>query len=184
MALNTGLDGLELADLNTPVDASTEEIVKVGIDWLKKQMASLKARLEAERINGIPSLEVLEKQLNRAQKESEKLETKILKAKNLAKLRKKEIADWKQWYEGVPSVDKSQERAKLQAETLWRLEAISNQEKKISQLKAEELEALTKVAQLEEQIEATKAGAYNLPLEEDPRLLELQAAIQRIKALG
>ncbi|MGK7928004.1 MAG: hypothetical protein AB4290_22655 [Spirulina sp.] len=184
MALKTKLDGIELADLNTPADASREDVVKEGVSWLEKQMASLKARLEEERANGLPSLQELEKQLSRAQKKAEKLQTKIQKAKLLAKLRKKEIADWKQWYEGVPSIDKSQERAKLQAETLWRLEAIANQEKKIGRLETEEREALTKVVALEEKIEAIQAGAYDIPLEEDPRLLELQAAIQRIKALG
>ncbi len=184
MSLNTQLDGLELANLNTPVDASKEDVVKEGVDWLEKQMASLQARLEAERSDGIPSLKELEEQLSRAQKYSEKIEAKILKAKGLAKLRKKEIADWKHWYEGVLSVDKSQERAKLQAEILWRSEAIAHQETKISQLESENLDALGKVVQLEEQIEATKAGIYDRPVEEDPRLLELQAAIQQVRSIG
>ena len=131
MAVNPQIDGLELADLNTPEDAADEEVARVGLGWLETQRDVLRSRLVAEREAGVPSLADLEKQLGRAQKSLEKLETKQKKAKRTAKLRKQEIAEWKQWYEGVAAVERDRERETLAAEIGWRSEAIVAQEAKV-----------------------------------------------------
>ncbi len=177
--MNTQLDGVDIAALQTPEPISSEQAMRIGADWLKQQLAELLSRCEAERAEGVPDLAQLELKLSRAPKKVEKIQTKIRKAKRQAKQRKQEIAEWKLWCEGIGSMDKSEERAKLELEIQWRSVEIAAQETKISQLETEKLAALGDVERHAEQIEAVKAGIYDLPLEEDPRLLELQAAIDR-----
>ncbi|MEM9245635.1 MAG: hypothetical protein AAGA67_07850 [Cyanobacteria bacterium P01_F01_bin.153] len=126
----------------------------------------------------------MEAKLTKADRKAEKLATKVTKTKQQSKQRKAEIAEWKLWYDGIGKLDKAEEHTKLLAETRWRSEAIATLESKIIQLEAEQLEALTTVEQIEEKIEAVKAGVYELPVNEDPRVVELEGAITRMEQLG
>ncbi|MEM9772520.1 MAG: hypothetical protein AAF889_13165, partial [Cyanobacteria bacterium P01_D01_bin.73] len=155
-----------------------------GVAWLKQQLVELRSRLEIERAEDVPDLETLEAKLTKADRKVEKLATKVTKTKQQSKQRKAEIAEWKLWYDGIGKLDKAEEHTKLLAETRWRSEAIATLESKIIQLEAEQLEALTAVEQIEEKIEAVKAGVYELPVDQDPRVVELEGAIARMEQLG
>ena len=148
--------------------------------WLKQQLGELRSQLEIERAEGVPDLATLEARLTKADRKAEKLATKVIKTKQQSKQRKAEIAEWKLWYDGIGKLDKSEEHTKSLAETWWRSEAIATLESKIIQLEAEQLEALTVV----EKIEAVKAGVYALPVDQDPRVVELEGAIATMEQLG
>ena len=175
------LDGLDVAAVQTREGAALEEVAATGVSWLKQQLVALRSRLELERAEGIPDLAILEGKLTKAHRQADKVETKITKAKQQAKQRKSEIAEWKLWYDGVGKLDKAEEHTKLMAEIRWRSEAIATLESKIIQLESDQLAALTTVEQLEEKIEAVKAGVYELPVDEDPRVVELEEAIARME---
>ena len=177
------LDGLDAAVVQTPEGASPEAVAATGVTWLKQQLVTLRSRLEMERAEGVPDLATLEAQLTKANRQADRVAAKIEKTKRKAKQRKAEVAEWKRWYDAEGKLDKSEEHTKLMSETLWRSEAIATLEAKIVQLESDQLSAQTTVEQLEENIEAVKAGVYELPVDQDPRILELREAIARMEAV-
>jgi hypothetical protein len=163
------------------IDAKTEAaLAKVAL--LTRVLPQLRQELEAERANLPESQAVIEGEILKAKMQLDKVQTKIDKEKNSAKKRKKEIDEWKRWYNSNPHIDKTEARAKLSVEIDWRGQEIASHEAKISQLEAEKL---VKMEALEKQnlfLEAYLNGVFDLPVEEDPRLLEAEAALAAAKA--
>lgn len=145
-------------------------------DRLKTFLAQLKNNLKAEREGGPPSPAELEAATDRIEAEIAGYQREINAAKALAKKRKREIDEWKLWYQGIGSVDKMAEKIRLDNELAWRANEINSAQEKIGALEAQKWESQGKMETVLQQIAALEAGVYDKPISEDPRLVDVQEA--------
>ena len=155
-------------------------LAKVAL--LTRFLSELRRQLETERANCPDSQEAIEGKILKSQMRLDKVQGKIDKAKKNSKKRKTEIDEWKRWYNSNPHIDKTEARDKLSLEIDWRSQEIAAHEAKIIQLEAEKLLKMETLEKQELQLEAFVNGVFDLPVAEDPRLLEAEAALQEAQA--
>lgn len=144
-------------------------------------LADVRARLEAERAAGPPDREELQTKLTLAQAEADKAQVALDQTKELAKQRKREIDEWKSWYDQQPEEEKESALAKLLNEVTWRAAELEGLGPKITQAAQALINATAPVEAAKQQLAAFDAGVHLRPLEEDPRLqtlTEVQAEVQ------
>lgn len=156
-------------------DAQALEEAQARVEQLDRLLVELQDQLQKERAGPPPSAEALEATIQEAQAKVDRIQAVINEAKSLAKKRKREIDEWKLWYQGLPGIDKTAEWAKLQSEINWRGAEIRALEEQISGLETEKWNATGRLEMARQSLEALNAGVYDRPLEEDPRLVALQA---------
>ncbi len=139
-----------------------------------RRMHKLKARLKAERSRGAPAKADLEASAAAAEKELERIAGATSQAKARIKKRKRELSDWKQWYANLTDIDKSTEKSTLDREVAWRAREIQDLQTRLGTLEGENLNTMGRLEQTRIQMEALQAGAYDRPLDEDPRLTHVQ----------
>lgn len=140
---------------------------------LAERMAEVRAQLETERAAGPFTQSGLQAELAQAQTEVERTATAADRAKTQASKRKKEIDEWKAWYNGLPEDEKAVGLSKLQSEIKWRageLEALTPQ---ISDLLTAQATAVGNLELAQQRLRAFEAGVFERPLDEDPRLVKL-----------
>jgi chromosome segregation ATPase len=166
---------------------SSDPDAKKQLAMLDEIIVSLKAQIEAERAQikalkeqGSDIATVLRADMNAAWKEMEGIETQIEDAKDQASSRKDEISGWKLWYNSLAEIDKTESMKKLEFEVGWRSLEIGEIEKKIASLQESQLAARGRQEAARQKLEAYEAGGYGLPIEEDPRIKELQEQIMNL----
>lgn len=163
---------------------STKEALSTAqhrLRLLKKAEQDLLEKLNAQRTGKRPDPEILNSQLQQAQQELGKIEKAIQKAKAQSKKRKREIDEWKLWYNALGQVDKTLELKQLNSEIAWRADEIAQLERRIMELSQQSLAAESKVEACRVEISALKEGALDLPVAQDPRLMGVRKAIQEVE---
>lgn len=163
---------------STEMEAAPQQALKEAqaqVKRLKRLATELRRQLKKERAGPPPSAEALEATIQEAQAQVDSIQAEINEAKSLAKKRKREIHEWKLWYQGLPGIDKTAEWAKLQNEIDWRAAEIRSLEEQISGLENEKWNATGRLEMAKQSLEALNAGVYDRPLDEDPRLVALQS---------
>jgi predicted nuclease with TOPRIM domain len=148
------------------------------VDQFARLIEEMKVQLQTEREAGVPSESQLQAELDTAQAEYNRLKEESDKLKAQAKQRKSEVDEWKQWYYSQPGLDKTAELEKLNAEIAWRSTEIDALQNQIIPLEEALITVLDTVETLKNKLEAVQAGVYLLPVEQDPRLLQLQEEYQ------
>ena len=133
-------------------------------------------QLRAMRKGSPPTRSEIEQSVQKWERECAGLKTEIKETETFAKQRKREIDEWKQWYNGVAKIDKSEEWAKLEAEIAWRGQQINDAQQKIDQLYEKHLAAQTQLEMARHWLIAYDHGILDKPLQEDPRYVALMAA--------
>lgn len=137
-------------------------------DYLKQLLAGRKgSRLTRAEI---------EQDVQKWERECAERKAEVKEAEALAKKRKREIDEWKQWYHGIPKIDKSEEWAKLEVEIAWRAQEINDAQNKINQLYEQHLAVQTQLEMARHWLIAYDHGILDKPLQEDPRYVALMAA--------
>jgi len=154
--------------------------LKAQLSVLDQILQNTYQMVKEERAHGPEFVTKLSEQLNQARADHEKLEKKMQKAKTYIKKRKMEITEWKQWYNGLGHHDKSKELKQLEDEIKWRADEIAAKQKVIAELIPQELEAEGLCEQLEIRLQALKEVDLNAPIEDDPRLQDIQEERQLI----
>jgi len=165
-----------------PVITDLAEDPRARVAHLKKIATAIRKQLKAERAGGLPTEASLQAALDEAEDRVEQLEARIAKAKGLSKKRKREIDEWKTWYNNQPDIDKTAARAKLDGEIHWRADEIKKLEDQISRRIAKHLDAEGAVEQVRHQMAALEAGVYDRPIKEDPRLIGVLEELEEAKA--
>lgn len=132
-------------------------------------------QLKAGRKGSPPTRAELEQGAQTWERECAGLKAEIKETEAFAKRRKREIDEWKQWYNGVAKIDKSEEWAKLKAEIAWRAQQINDAQQKIDRLYEKYLAAQTQLEIARHWLIAYDHGILDKPLKEDPRFLTLAA---------
>jgi hypothetical protein len=168
---------------NSPPKSPAQSKRKQTVAARKKQpdpaakfMKEYLKQLRAVRKGSLPTRAELEQGVQKWEHECAGLKAEVKKAEALAKKRKREIDEWKQWYNGIPKIDKSEEWAKLEAEIAWRAHEINDAQNKINQLYEQHLAAQTQLEMARHWLIAYDHGILEKPLKEDPRYVALMAA--------
>lgn len=164
---------------NTPI--LTPDVVvsaQENVGFFKRLLSELNVELEAERSNLPDSVDVIQVSIAEAELNLEKVQAKINKEKGKSKQRKQEISEWKRWYEAIAQINKTKEWETLTQEITWRSQIISDCEVKISQLEAKKLMLMGDLEKKRIQLAAFVNGVYELPIDQDPRLIEAQVALE------
>ncbi len=157
------------------------KLLKMQIKDLKKILSLMRRHVKEERKKG-PAIEAeIDHQLSLAQYEMEALSKKVTAAKAHCKKRKREIDEWKLWYNGVAQIDKSAELKQLQEEIAWRAIEIATKEKEISELSLKVLLAEGKCEQLTLRLEALANGIWEGPIDQEPRVKNVLQEIKRLE---
>jgi hypothetical protein len=130
-------------------------------------------QLRAMRKGGAPTRAEIEQGVKTWESQIADLKAEIKQSEALAKKRKREIDDWKQWYHGIGKIDRSEEWAKLEAEIAWRAQEINAAQKKINQLYEKHLQVQTQLEMARHWLIAYDHGILDKPLEEDPRYVQI-----------
>lgn len=129
--------------------------------------------IQEERDKGPELTQKLEKDLDEAHLNFEKLGKKISRAKTQIKKRKLEIDEWKEWYNALEQHDKTSELQQLNEEIKWRADEIANKEKEITELNLQLLDAEGQCEHLKIRLQALREVDQSLPIDKDPRILDL-----------
>jgi len=140
---------------------------------LAERVAEVRAQLEAERAAGPFTLSGLQVELAQAQSEAERAATAAEKAKAQASRRKKEIDEWKAWYNSLLEDEKAIGLVKLQSEIKWRAAELDILTPQISELLAAQATAVGNLELAQQRLRAFEAGVFERPIDEDPRLLHI-----------
>ncbi|MGB0524308.1 MAG: hypothetical protein ACPGJS_15165 [Flammeovirgaceae bacterium] len=163
--------------------AQTAEIqleLKERLKLLNQVLKDTHQLVQEEREHGPGMAIKLEQELENARLHLDKVSKKLSKAKAQIKKRKREITEWKQWYNGLEQLDKTEELKQLESEIKWRAEEITQNEAQIAELNAEHIEAEGQHEQLQIRLQALKEVDQSAPIEEDPRLQDIQAEIKQL----
>lgn len=157
----------------------TAQEIQERIEQLRQRIEEIKLRLSAERQLGKPDKNKIQQQIHSKQSELDEIQSKINKAKSQAKKRKREISDWKQWFHTLAETDRSTELAKLTFEIDWRGVEINVRQDEIAVLEGQKWAVTGELESLKHQIFALEQGVYDRPVEDDPRLINAQAACDK-----
>ena len=149
-----------------------------NVVFFQQLLTELRVELESERSTLPDSVDVIQDRISETELTLEHVQAKINTLKSQSKQRKQEIAHWKRWYEAIAKINKTQEWETLTQEIIWRNQVIRNCEAKISQLESKKLTLMGDLEKKWIQLAAFMNGVYDLPLDEDPRLIEAQAALK------
>jgi len=147
---------------------------RARVTRLDNRIRDLRSRIEAERVRGKPALAELQGTVARGEEQVNQIAASVEQAKEQIKSRKRELNQWKMWYTNLPGIDKSDAKTTLDREVGWRAREIQTLQTRIGSLEAERLAAMGLAEQARIQIEALQAGAYDRPLEDDPRLAHIR----------
>jgi len=151
--------------------------------FMKRIAHDLEARLKEEHDQGPPYRNNLEKNIASQQERLNLVQSKIRAKKDQAKNRKREIDEWKDWYARIPEIDKQEEWEKVTNEATWRGTEITDLETQISEMETEKLGVIIELEMAQDQLAALEAGAYELPLKSDPRLIAVRSELEEVKKL-
>ena len=140
----------------------------------RHQVKQLRGRLKEERRRGKPDRSDLEASAAAAEKKLARIAAATNEAKDQIKKRKRELSEWKQWYGNLAQIDKTSKKAALDREVAWRADEIQHLQTRIGGLEGESLNAMGELEQARIQLDALEAGAYDRPLDDDPRLTHVQ----------
>ena len=162
-----------------PIDSAEQAQAKV--DFFTRRLSELRFELEEERATLPTSLDEIQSSILDAERHLDSLQRKINQAKAQRKQRKQEIDEWKQWYGAIAPINKTQAWATLNMEISWRSQDIRDCEATIRRLETEKLVTMGMVEKKHMQFAAFANGLYDRPIEQDPRWLEIQAALNTAK---
>lgn len=147
----------------------------------KKLAKSLRAELKKEYAEGASIEPVLRERLLELNREADTLSSELRRAKALAKKRKKEISEWKNWFASLVESDTSSELRQLQDEIQWRSGEIAFSEEKISSLFEKKLALEQEEQMISVRLKAIESGVYHRSVEEDPRWIALSRKLDETK---
>lgn len=156
------------------------KLLKEQLNLLDQVLQETHEMIQEEREKGPELLDELEQQLAKATSKHERIEKKLKRAKAQIKKRKREITEWKDWYNHSIAEDKLEELQQLNQEVGWRADEIATKEQEIAELLLKELEAEGNCEQLQLRIYALKEVDVSLPIAEDPRLVGIQEERQQL----
>jgi colicin import membrane protein len=157
------------------------------VEALKRAEAELRERLRREREEGAPSAEEAAAAVAKAEAEVAAVQARIDAAKREAAGLKAEAEELERKYEETPEAERAGEWPRLVGEKMRRLIEVRVRESSIAALEGQKWAATGALEAAKQRVAALEAGAHELPLKEDPRLLSLQeeqaAAVAALKAL-
>lgn len=148
---------------------------------MRRVVRDLEARIKAEHAKGPPDRSRVDHDIAAQQARIDAIQSEIRSAKDLAKRRKREIDEWKEWYARIPEIDKKEEWDKVRSEATWRGTEIGELEGRISALETEKMAAITELEIAQEQLDALSAGVYRTHWKQDPRLLAARDELEEAK---
>lgn len=151
---------------------------------LEKRVELVRSDIVAERAMGVPDREQLQAEHAQALIYANKAITAAEAGKAEAKRRKKEIDDWKDWYNNLPEEEKEVGLAKLQSEIAWRAAELERLTPKITELLINQANAQGALEVAQQRLSAFEAGIYERPVEEDPRLIAVSNALQERRTVA
>lgn len=167
--------------------AATVSEAEARVEELKRVESELRERLSREREAGAPSAEEAGAAVAKARAEVEAVQGRIDAAKREAAALKAEAEELERKYEETPEAERVAEWPKLVGEKMRRLVEVRVREAAIATLEGQKWTAAGALEEAKHRLAALEAGAYELPLEEDPRLVSLQeekaAAAAALKSL-
>lgn len=149
-----------------------------NVVFFQQLLTELRVELESERSTLPDSVDVIQDSITETELTLEQVQASINKLKLKSKQRKQEIDEWKRWYGAIAPLNKMPEWETLTQEIMWRSQNISDCEAKISQLESKKLMLMGDLEKKWIQLAAFMNGVYDLPLDEDPRLIEAQSTLK------
>lgn len=149
---------------------------------LTLQQAELRKIILQERAEGFPSQSELKLSIDQSDTELRALNLKLDKTKALIKKRKAEIKQWKENFDRIDKLDKSQELEQLQKEIDWRAEEIAKNEMTVAALYDTKNELTGKIEGLNIKLMIVEQGFHEKPIEQDPRLLAINEEIDELNS--
>lgn len=166
----------------TPAASKAVAEAQARLEQLDRLAVELRDQLEKERAEGPLAAEALKAAIQDAQAQVDRIQAEINEAKSLAKKRKREIDEWKLWYQGLPGIDKTAEWAKLKNEIDWRGAEINTLQEQISILETKKWTATGVLETARIRLAAFEEGVYDRPLDDDLRLVALQVEREAVAA--
>lgn len=163
-----------MTKITIPATPTTKAEAQARLQELDQIEVELRRRLTAERAAGPPTAADLAATIQEEQAAIDRCLAALDTAKAQAKQHKREIEAWQQAYLDPATPDQRVEETTLQREVDRRLATIRELEAQVGALMIEKLEATGRRDMARQSLAALQAGAYALPLEEDPRLVALQ----------
>ncbi len=157
-----------------------EELVR-----LEEAVAALRRQVRAERRRGVPDRATLEAALDEAERDVLDRDAEVTRLRQFARRRKDEISGWKDWYatqDAQLTADTVSNLERLNAEIGWRAAEIAATESEIQKRLAALVDAEGVAARLGSQLAALDAGAYGMPMRDDPRLNAAERALEAARA--
>ncbi len=149
---------------------------------LNQQQDLLQEDILAERRDhSLLSEDALNPKMEMAEIELEKLSRKLGKAKAHIKMRKREITQWKENFDRLEQMDKSQELTQLQAEIAWRAQDIAAKEAEIAALYVAKTTQTGVLEALKIKTLIAEKGYHKKDMSEDPRLKALLKERQELQ---
>lgn len=158
------------------------EEARARLEQVRSAGAVARRRWKDEHSGGKPTEGELESLVKRVRAEAEELVEQQQRAKGRAKDRKREIAEWKTWFQDLPELSRAAQQPKLAAEIAWRAAEIGRLETEIALLDRKVWAAQGEVEMAQQRVEAARAGVYDLPADQDPRLLAVTEAEKAAEA--
>ena len=150
----------------------------VALKMLQKLAKTLKAELKQEYLEGTQAEAKIRQEVAAVSAKIEAITNQVKKQKALSKKRKKEISQWKNWFETLTDLDTSEEQRQLQNEISWRARDIGNAEATIAALYGQRMPLETELEMKKARLSAIENGVYDRPPEQDPRYLALLKQIE------
>lgn len=166
--------------MDDPISNVSE--AEAEVKRLAERIANVQAQLEAERAAGPFTLSGLQAEVAKAREKAERAFAAAEKGKARANKRKDEIDEWKAWYNSLPDDEKVAGLGKLQSEIRWRAAELEILTPQIRDLLAAQATALGNMELAQQRLTAFEVGVYERPVEDDPRLTNLQLSLKAARS--
>lgn len=157
------------------------EIEQHVADRLNRVVLEIKDDLKAEREGKPIDVNAIKTELRKKRYKRDEINTKIEKLKERSRNHKKAISQWKQWYEGIDEVDKTEKRNKLVSEINRRAAEIKKIEEEIGQSFPIEAKIREEIEILELKIKILEQDKFDGPIDDDPRFSPLLTQQKKVK---
>lgn len=144
---------------------------KVKLERFDRLEKSVRARIESERAQAALDPSALDVAISERIAQYNKYQEDVNTFKDRIEKLKRDISDWKQWYNFIADIDKSEQIKRLDIEIRWRAEEIRELQHKVGALEARKLETRIFLMQNGQKQQSQEKGLDALSVDNDPRLL-------------
>ncbi len=146
---------------------------KAKVERFDRLEKSIRSSIEAEKAAAALDQSALDAAISDKIAQYNKYQEDVNIFKDRIEKLKRDISDWKQWYNFIADIDKSEQIKRLDIEIRWRAEEIRDLQHKIGALEAKKLETRIFLMQNGQKQQSQEKGLDALPVDEDPRLLSV-----------